>query len=237
MTSPLNVEGYQTGYSKFGEHGDVIVYKHPDREVNIIHRAMVELELVESSPGLQKWYIPSLKGFENWEFRDTFDNDMKPMCWNKDECILTLTPLNASFEFTLTHVGYGDVDVGMPIWSLGVGKDPGFTGYLTKGDNASTNRIFDQNGIIRGLITEDMIVSTAEVEIPWLGCIKLMFNKDLSQNIPSNSKTNLLISFGIVIAAIAALYSGMYYIDKRRNGGKNDENDDEKRQKKPIHRK
>lgn len=220
------VEGSQSGYGKFGEYGDVVVYDHPDRKVNIIHRAMVELELVSSDQFSQKWHIPSLKDYDNWEFRDLFGTDEKSLYWDSDECVLTIPAVSKFFEFTLTDVGYGHVDVSMPLWSLGEGQEEGYHGYLTKGDNASTNRVFDQNGIVDGLVTDDMVVSTAQVELPWLGCIKLMMNDNLSQNIPSNSLTNLIITFVVIIIAVFALAYGVGYLWDHRKSAKNDEKDE-----------
>ena len=219
------VEGSQTGYEKFGEYGDVIVYDHPDRRTNIIHRAMVELELKSSDSDLQEWYIPSLKDYQDWDFVDRFDHH-RAGAWNEDTCILSIASSEDDCRFKLTNVGYGDVDVSISLWDLGVGHEAGYHGYLTKGDNASTNRVFDQNGIVNGLVTDDMIVSTAEVEIPWLGCIKLMLNDELSQNIPSNSKTNLIITVIVLIIAILALSYGIGYIVDRGKSAKNDENDE-----------
>ena len=231
------VEGAQTGYVKFGEYGDVLVYDHPNREVNIIHRAMIELELQSNDGNVQVWHIPSLKNDDQWQFNNVFGTDMKNTFWNPEECTLTIPSEQKTFSFMLTDVGYAGIDTGIRLWELGTGHDSGYKGYLTKGDNAETNRSFDQNGIIDQLVTEDMIVSTAEIEIPWLGCIKLLMKDDLSQNIPPNSLPNLIIT---IIVILIAIFGGSYavgYIMERRNPSENEEKDENKYVRKSKQRK
>jgi signal peptidase len=67
------VEGHSTGYGKFGDYGDVIIYKDGSR--TIIHRAMA---YVEYDPGTNKWTVRGVTGtfsgiFECDEFSVNLD--------------------------------------------------------------------------------------------------------------------------------------------------------------------
>ncbi len=204
------VEGSKTDYSKFGEYGDVIIYRSGDR--NIIHRAMLHMTLYETETVTQKWYIPELKDYDNWDIKSILGS-VKSLYWDNENCILTV---DISSTFYLTDVGYGDGEPSVNIFKLGIGKDVGYSGYLTKGDNAETNKTFDQNSSIHPeLVTEEDIRSIAAVEIPWLGCIKLWINDKNTDLIPENSITSLITVFVVLISIIIVLFAVSWYLDKK----------------------
>ena len=199
------VDGYKSGHKTFGEYGDVIVYKKPNQ--NIIHRAMLYLELKESTSDYVKWYIPSLADYSRWEMShgSTFvpDETLKSECWNEETCELTISKTNSDSFFWLTDVGYGNVNVPISLYNMGKGHSANYAGYLTKGDNASTNRSFDQaSGIYEGkLVEKNNIKSVAMYEIPWIGSIKLLA-KGNGSTVPSNTYTSLILTLLALIAFI-----------------------------------
>ncbi len=227
VTIHTYVDGEKSGYKKFGEYGDVIVYKKPNQ--NIIHRAMLYLELKDGSESKVVWHIPSLKDYDHWAMSEGSifepDEELKAACWNNETCELTITSANNECFFWLTEVGYGNVNISINLYDLGKNQPEGYSGYLTKGDNASTNTRFDQTSGIydKKLVQYDIIKSVAMVEIPWIGCIKLMVNGNDS-NIPSNSITDLILSVLALIALIAAISLLSNIISKRiRERSKDDE--------------
>ncbi len=212
------VEGSKNGYRQFGEYGDVIVYMKPNQ--NIIHRAMIYLELSSNSGGTLVWHIPSLEGYDNWNMTNSAmfseDTTYRDALWNPDTCELTLTSSESGYFFWLTDVGYGELNVPINLYTLGKDASAGYSGYLTKGDNASTNTRFDQtSGIYENkLVEEDVIKSVAVFEIPWLGSVKLLLNGH-GDNLPGNSLRNLAISFVLLIAFIVAMDFLITYITRK----------------------
>lgn len=208
------VEGAKKGYEKFGEYGDVIIYK--TQKNNIIHRVMLELTLSDvimdgDDVKTQKWSIPSLIGYDDWDiYKKTILGNISvkndPAYWDETTGTVTVPAEDAeNIYLKLTNVGYDDGEAVVNLWILGQEKEVGYSGYLTKGDNAKTNWNFDQvilSQVRNELVTEDMIKSVAVVEIPWLGCIKLLVNGTNTDQIPTNSIVNLIISF-IVIVVVA----------------------------------
>ena len=227
VTIHTYVDGEQSGYKKFGEYGDVIVYKKPNQ--NIIHRAMLYLELKDGSTSHVVWHIPSLKDYDHWAMSTTSlfepNEELKAACWNNETCELTITDTDSECFFWLTDVGYANLNVSINLYRLGHNELEGYSGYLTKGDNATTNTRFDQtSGIYENrLVQYNVIKSVAMVEIPWIGCIKLMANGN-SSTIPSNSMTDLILSVLALIAIIVAISFLTNFISKKiRERPKDDE--------------
>ena len=202
------VEGRQNGYRHFGEYGDVIVYMKPNQ--NIIHRAMIFMELKSNSGGTVVWHIPSLQNYEYWNVTSdgmyTKDTSHIAECWDPVECLLTLPSERSEWYFWLTDVGYAGVNVYINLYKLAQGNSEGYAGYLTKGDNAATNTRFDQtSGIYENKLVERSIIkSVAVFEVPWIGCIKLMVNGHGS-SVPDNSKRDLIILIIVLIVSIVAI--------------------------------
>ena len=205
------VEGSKTGYKKFGEYGDVIIYKTQTN--NIIHRAMLELTLNDikyegAQIKKQIWHIPSLIGYDDWDIIEisvdgitSHKND--PDLWDETTGTLTVTETNKDIvNLALTDVGYSDATAFVNLWDLGKQKENGYSGYLTKGDNAETNTNFDQVILTKmrnKLVSDEDIKSVAVFEIPWLGCIKLLVNGTNTDQIPTNSVIDLVITFVVII--------------------------------------
>lgn len=219
------VEGAKSGYSKFGEYGDVIIYKTETK--NIIHRAMLHLTLTDikksgNTVESQTWYIPSLDGYDDWDIKKN-DVSLKSHTdiWDPEEKTITLIDDHASATFELTNVGYAGLTVSISLWELGKDKSKDYSGYLTKGDNATTNQNFDQTSLsymINTLVTSDNIKSIAVGEIPWLGCVKLLIKDTNTDQIPSNSIVSLILSFiGLLVIIFGANYLLIRRTAKKEN--------------------
>lgn len=179
------VEGYKKGYQKFGMYGDVIIY-HRDTGNPVIHRAMLWLDY-DKDTGI--WSAPSLKDYPDdmWSVTTGDYNDLNGILelyieYNNDERISCKIDLDN--HITDKH-----------------------SGFLTKGDNVETNGYFDQGRLngVNGLISMDRIKAVAGVELPWIGCVKLLFNNKDVNNIPDNSIPCLIVMFIDVIMFIITL--------------------------------
>ena len=186
---------------------------------NIIHRAMIYMELDSNSGGTVVWHIPSLQNYEYWNVTSdgmyTKDTTYREMCWDSEKCLLTLTSDRSEWYFWLTDVGYAGVNVYINLYKLAQGASDGYAGYLTKGDNAATNTRFDQtSGIYENKLVERSIIkSVAVFEVPWIGCIKLMVNGHAS-SIPDNSKRDLVITIIVLIVSIVAIDMAYSHISR-----------------------
>jgi len=192
------VDGYKSGYESFGDYGSVIVYKRPNGNP-VIHRAIVWVEKVGS-----KWTIESLNGYDEslWNINDEHE-------YEEVTGILTMTFKSGYRNITCT------IDLSGLIQS----------GYLTLGDNSSTNLNFDQvsvSGIHNKPISKEMIKSVATTEIPWIGCLKLILNgKDSKVEVHASNSIEYLIVFFVTmfLLIIASSYCfdeiNMYWISRK----------------------
>jgi len=183
------VEGYQTGYSSFGEYGSVIVYERPGLNP-VIHRAFVWLEY----NGDGTWSAESLAGYDSTLWK----------CISDDVEITDYTSLKGILYFySVGEFNKSTLYLNLDLLST---YNPE-SGYVTLGDNV-TNPQFDQSsGINNSLVQYDEIRSVAWKEIPWLGVIKLYINgnTDNLNEWASNSLPNLIVMFTLVILVVVAL--------------------------------
>ncbi|MCL9812233.1 S26 family signal peptidase [Natranaeroarchaeum aerophilus] len=115
--------GQQTGYTKFGDYGDVIIFRPDGQErTPIIHRAHIYVE----------------EG-ENWYDRADGEHLQADSCDDLSSC-------------PAPH-----------------------DGFVTKGDNPSTNQHYDQDNRYQ-VVKPEWVEGTAEVRVPYLGCIRLEFS-------------------------------------------------------------
>lgn len=203
------VDGYASGYSSFGEYGNVVVYeRNPSSNLNpVIHRLILYLEYVGEIDGVDTWSAPSLANFDgNWSCTSGTD----------------YTKLSGTLE--LYNIGYGNKTVSFDFSNL---EGYEYSGYLTKGDNASTNNYFDQStSITKGLVTYEDINSVAWIEIPWGGILKLVKNGDMNRinDWVPNSIPSMVISLAAILLAFLAAnsiinyreYSKFYRLNKER---------------------
>ncbi|MDR3075255.1 MAG: S26 family signal peptidase [Candidatus Methanoplasma sp.] len=191
------IDGYKTGYERFGNYGDVIIYNRGPDLNPVIHRAILWLDY----NGNGTWSAPSLEGYprELWLCSGSPDGDY----------------MNLSGTLTLKNIGYVDTpDASINLDTLAAGSPT--DGYLTKGDN---NSRFDQPSSlagVNGLISYDRIKSVAWFEIPWAGTFKMVFNGKTNiidywvpNTIPCIAASALLWIF--LIVSISFLYDYRYY--------------------------
>ncbi len=191
------VEGYHSGYSSFGEYGDVIIY-YRDNKNPVIHRAILWLDWNAET---ETWSAPSLQYFDESRW---YDDNGSEKDYNDLKGTLTITGLGWK--------GYTA--------SIDLDRLDKHSGYLTSGDN---NYYFDQEvGIsTSGLIEKDNIKAIAGFEIPWFGCIKLYLNDKNVDKIPSNSLPCLIVAVIDIIFLLLTLMVvvNYYYMwkDERKN--------------------
>ena len=176
------VEGHESGYSKFGGYGDVILYERPGGTA-VIHRAILYLEYVETI-GTDKW----------WRARGL----------NEYTGIWTVDSVRADGAFSgkLTMSGIGPV--GNRSFTLDLNVLAPVSGYVTMGDNNSEP---DQiNGIsYNALVGGGRVLGVAGFEIPWVGVIKLYITGNNTDKIPTNSVILLILTLIAIVAVIFAV--------------------------------
>jgi len=188
------VEGRMKGYETYGDYGDVLIYKcHGEL---IIHRAIVYLHW-----NGKEWKI---RGFEN-------GNYPKWLHVTKD-------------YITIDNVGYAHKNIVINLQKLNpnvVGKE----GFITMGDHNLARfgpSAYDQSTsgfipICPYLVNYNMIVGVARGEIPWFGAIKLYLSHTNVDEIPSNTKVDLVISIVVlVVGSIGIDYAIAHREDIKR---------------------
>jgi len=187
------IEGRATGYRKYGQYGDVIIFE-PDgetRETPIIHRAVLYLEYDDED---DVYNIPALGDLD-------YEED-----WDINSPILQDVEDGEGLRGELRIYDYGHEDKTITI-SL---EDKESSGFITKGDN---NRNIDQDTgeSIEKPVKEEWILGRARGELPWFGVIKLSYI-GRTEYIPRNSWINFMISLGIIflLPVIIELGSNIY---------------------------
>jgi len=193
------VDGYKTGYKKFGNYGDVIIYGR-DTGNPIIHRAILWLDY----NGDGTWSAPSLKDYPSDLWSCASGDD-----YNK-----------LSGWLSLTNMGYTNTIYAALDLNTLVSVKPA-SGYITMGDN---NPGFDQPASVsgvNGLISYEQIRSVAWIEVPWVGAFKMILNdnKDalerwVPNTIPNLTAASLLVLF--LIIGISFLFDYRFFWKYRK---------------------
>ncbi len=170
------VKGTQTGYESFGDYGSVIIYDRGNDQNPVIHRAIVWLEY---NPSTGSWISEDLRYYSGtWYYVD--ENGKKGESWNDIHGTLYFEGITSSGK---------NVQINLTPFA-------NTSGYLTMGDNPTTNRYFDQAaGIVNHLISENDIRSVPIFEIPWLGTLKIFINGGKNLEYVTNSLPSLIMSF------------------------------------------
>lgn len=194
MTITSYVEGYSSGYRTFGEYGNVIIYERSGNDHPVIHRAILWLDFVKLDENNNYvWSAPSLENY----------NDE---LWNCDNGLHDYN--NLTGIFSMYSVGYAGKEVSVNLNDIGT-----YSGYLTMGDNKDTNWTFDQSSsIISTLVYSDIIRSVAWIEVPWIGCIKLILNDNPNVDTwASNSIPCLFVTILSLIFCLIAINTILNY--------------------------
>lgn len=184
------VEGYHTGYSTFENYGSVIIYERENHNP-VIHRAILWMDY--NSDGT--WSSRELSNLPtgSWYYVYT-DSEGKKVVGNDYMTIRGI--LYFTDDIIYGKNPYVDMD------SLEKSS-----GYLTMGDNPTSNPNFDQSiGIMNHLIATDEIKSVAAFEIPWMGVPKLLLRENNNLDHVPNSLPSLMMG-------IITLFSLLIIID------------------------
>lgn len=187
--------GMQTGYTTYGEYGDVLLY-HPDGLANVvpvIHRAIVYLDY--NADGT--FSIPELSGLP---------------CGSAATAVYRVSGANAcatshvNGTLTLLGIGWQNVTVTVDLSSIGL-----HSGFLTMGDNnlvnGDPNRGVPDQPSISSLVEPGWIVGAARGMIPWFGAVKLLLSGQASE-VPSQSWQ----AMGLALAGIILLGFAIHYV-------------------------
>ncbi len=180
------VEGRESGYERYGDYGDVVIYNCDGRL--IIHRAMVYLTW-----NGHRWVI---RGFEDGNYPSWLSYNQTPFP-----------------HIVIRDVGYAHKDVIINVDVSHLNPTTfGREGFITMGDNNLAevgSTAYDQNTAIgplcSKLVNYDMIVGVARGELPWFGAIKLYFTHTNVDEIPHNTKVNLVVSLALIIGGSFAI--------------------------------
>jgi len=188
--------GLQTGYSTYGEYGDVLLY-YPNGVVGtpVIHRAIVYLEMNGSL-----WNAPSLSGLPC----GAAPNAAYAVSSSPNGC----GAFGMSGTLTLHRVGWQSVNVAIDLAGLA-----GSSGFITMGDNnyvpgpSPETGLSDQSAGISGLVQPGWIVGVARGMMPWFGAVKLLLSGSASE-VPMQSWEFL----GLTLVALVLLAMGLHYL-------------------------
>lgn len=198
------VQGEKSGYSTYGEYGDVIIYRPPAQvrydQTPVIHRAVLRVQ-VNPSTG-DTWDVPEL---------------------GKTNTLETLT---------LDGYGYNGVDIKISLSSLmnrfkATGRTP-HGGFITMGDhNAALYRhggheTDQEAGICPEPVEFDWIVGVARGELPWFGGLKLWVSGN-TLGVPENTWWCLGFAIAMIIVVPMALDYAIDRIRKKRKGSGRDD--------------
>lgn len=183
------LDSYNDGYSTYGELGDVVIYRpygSYDR-TPIIHRALCQVIYNVSGGGFD---VPALASLPD----QMWDVKGGPSVW-----------YDIHGTLVLQGIGYNGVEVRINFTTMlsnfANAQVAPHGGLITLGDN--NHGIIDQSSmasICWRPVMDGWLNGVARGELPWFGLIKLYANGQTSQvPIPQNSKTNLLISLGLII--------------------------------------
>jgi signal peptidase len=208
--------GVQTGYSTYGEYGDVLLY-YPyglSTGTPIIHRAILYLNYVSSG-----YTIPDLFGLPC----GNASNALYSVSTTPNHCLpIPSTVLTGSVS--LYHVGWQSVSVSIDLGSMG-----GHSGFLTMGDNNFQNGVgTPDQPILSSLVEMAWIVGVARGILPWFGAFKLLISGNAGNVSPQSWEF-----LGITVVAVVLLAFGIHYAlraegieDERRKQEEEEEAED-----------
>jgi signal peptidase I len=188
-----------SGYSTYGEPGDVVIYFKAGMDKPIIHRAIVNLEYNATGGGFD---IPALEHVPDWMWSVPGG---EKVWWNLKDTV------------ELHGIGYANATVVIELDAMlnymNAQGDP-HGGLITMGDN---NWYYGPNGTVLGKydqkwistvkepIEAQWVIGKARGELPWFGLLKLYATGTAPSYTPQNSQTDLIVSLALIIAVPVAL--------------------------------
>lgn len=202
------VEGRAQGYSRYGQYGDVIIYRpmgNRDR-TPIIHRPILFIKLNQTTG--DSFDIPSLS-----LLRYGID-------WSTSQGERTYD-LNGTV--TIYDYGFKDSRVEIRLDRLLSSQTTSHSGYITMGDNnvspVGYGR-YDQEipNICPAPVREEWVIGVARGHLPWFGIMKLLY-MGRTEEVPNNSWYLLGISLTILLAGPFVLEYVYSQFKKRKRSG------------------
>jgi signal peptidase I len=200
--------GLQTGYSTYGEYGDVILY-YPNGDTSatpIVHRAILYLQWDPTTDG---YNATDLLPFQQAGACGTASNAVYATTGTTNEC--GTAELKAGNELELFHIGWKSINETIYPGRPALGQHSGF---LTMGDNNTESDDYDQAGTaapgISTLVEPGWIIGVARGMIPWFGSVKLLLDGNAGR-VPSGSWAFM----GLTIAAVIVAAFGIHYVLRR----------------------
>jgi signal peptidase len=202
------VEGRASGYTTYGDYGDVIIFRKFGREdlTPVIHRAIMFLEWNETAQGFD---VPSLLVLErgiDWD-----SNKPEPFGLGRGDHVVlkgvTFRSLDIVFRF----------DPFVSFATSASCPDP-CSGYITMGDNNAAG----SGGYDSWIVKEEWVVGRARGEIPWFGLLKLVLSGQFSwgdRAAPANSWTSLTVALILLVVGPLALDVVFSFVLSRRSRG------------------
>jgi signal peptidase len=202
------VSGIPSGYSTYGEYGDVLLY-WPDGggSTPVIHRAILYLEYDPAGSG--SYNATDLAGLPC----GTGPNDVysyTPPGSTSINCTTTLTRLTGTLN--LEHIGWMSTNITLNLGSSDRSLVLGdHSGFLTMGDNnhepdQSPNFPGSPNGVLSTLVESSWILGVARGMIPWFGAVKLLLEGQ-ADKVPTQSWEFM----GLAIAAVILIAYAIHY--------------------------
>lgn len=208
------VSGEASGYSTYGEYGNVIIYRpYGSNSVTpIIHRAILYLEYNSTGGGYD---VPSLGNIpaSQWYVMSPGGN--------------THSIYNVKYDITLLNVGYPHTAAVIPITSF-VGK-ANYSGFVTMGDH--NHAVYGENATDQSLgifplpVKAQWIDGVAVGDMPYVGLLKLLLSGGIPAGTPANSIDALIVIIVVVIAAPVGAELLVGYLRQNGNSEKEDDGD------------
>ena len=197
------VSGLQTGYSTYGEFGDVLLYQpNGAGPTPIIHRAILFLEWNPANGG--SYNASDLAGLPCGSDANAVYNTSSPYgpCYLHD----------LTGSLTLYRIGWSQVTISLDLSPTLLGAHSGF---VTMGDNnfnrpctpgSTCQGETDQGSGLSSLVEPGWIIGVARGMLPWFGAFKLLLEGNAGE-VPSQSWQFL----GLTIIGLILLAFGIHY--------------------------
>lgn len=206
------VSGEASGYSTYGEYGNVIIYRpYGSTGVTpIIHRAILYIEYNSTGGGYD---VPSLAKIpaSQWYVMSPGGN--------------THITYNVKYDIKLLNVGYPHTAVIIPISSF-IGKAD-YSGFVTMGDH--NHAVYGENATDQALSIFPLPVKTQWIDgiavgdMPYVGLLKLFLSGGIPAATPANSIDALIV---IIVAVIAAPIAADLLVGYLRQNLKKEDEDE-----------
>jgi signal peptidase I len=195
------VVGLQTGYTTYGEYGDVLLYSANGQGTTpVIHRAILYLQW---DPVTATYNATDLSGLR---------------CGNESGAIYNSSQDNGcgvtglSGTLDLYHIGWQSIEITLDLESPLLGEH---SGYVTMGDNNllpvgctanCVGGIPDQVDGTSTLVEPGWVIGVARGMLPWFGAVKLLLEGN-SGEVPAQSWQYL----GLTIVGLLLVAFGIHY--------------------------